>query len=139
MNSEQQILLEGATSDLVESVVRYEGVAMSDAFDLVYNSKLHKKMEDPLTGLYNRDFFFQYANRMYRDHHDTPMDAIVLNIDQFHSVNMLNGRDFGDQVLRLLGDEISLIAKEYGRHRRQIRSGPLRHLLQAYGGLPGYL
>ncbi len=69
---------------------------------------------DALTGLYNRDFFFQYANRMYRDHHDTPMDAIVLNIDQFHSVNMLNGRDFGDQVLRLLGDEISLIAKEYG-------------------------
>ena len=34
MNSEQQILLDGATSDLVESVVRYEGVTMSDAFDL---------------------------------------------------------------------------------------------------------
>ena len=31
MNSEQQILLDGATSDLVECVVRYEGVSMSDA------------------------------------------------------------------------------------------------------------
>ncbi len=30
MNSEQQILLDGATSDLVECVARYEGVAMSD-------------------------------------------------------------------------------------------------------------
>ena len=60
MNSEQQILLDGATSDLVESVVRYEGVAMSDAFDLVYNSKLHKKMEDPLTGLYREGPIYLY-------------------------------------------------------------------------------
>ena len=35
MSSEQQILLDGATSDLVECVVRYEGVSMSDAFDMV--------------------------------------------------------------------------------------------------------
>ena len=66
---------------------------------------------DDLTGLYNRDFFFQYAYRIYHEHPDIPMDAIVLNIDQFHSVNVLNGRDFGDQVLRVLGDEIQEIAK----------------------------
>lgn len=30
---------------------------------------------DALTGLYNRDYFFQYANRMRREHPDTPMDA----------------------------------------------------------------
>ena len=69
---------------------------------------------DGLTGLYNRDFFFQYANRMYREHPETPMDAIVLNIEQFHSINALNGREFGDQTLRVLGNEIRKIAEENG-------------------------
>ena len=67
---------------------------------------------DGLTGLYNRDFFFQYANRMFRERPDTPMDAIVLNIEQFHSVNALNGRVFGDRVLRALGEEIQSVAAE---------------------------
>ena len=69
---------------------------------------------DGLTGLYNRDYFFQYANRMCREHPDTPMDAIVLNIEQFHMINALNGREFGDQILRVLGNEIRLTAKEAG-------------------------
>ena len=69
---------------------------------------------DSLTGLYNRDYFFQYANRMYREHHETPRDAIVLNIEQFHSINALNGREYGDQVLRALGNEILAVSNENG-------------------------
>ena len=69
---------------------------------------------DDLTGLYNRNFFFQYADRMYRERPDAPMDAIVINIEQFHSVNALNGREFGDRVLRVLGNEIGAIAAENG-------------------------
>ena len=69
---------------------------------------------DELTGLYNRNFFFIYANRICRDHPEIPMDAIVLNIDQFHSVNALNGRDFGDNVLRTLENEIRTISKQSG-------------------------
>ncbi len=69
---------------------------------------------DDLTGLYNRDFFLQYAERLYREHPDKPMDAIVMNIEQFHSVNALNGRDFGDHVLRALGSEIRAVSTERG-------------------------
>ena len=61
---------------------------------------------DPLTMLYNRNFFFEYANRIYTYHPGWKMDAIVMNIEQFHAVNALNGREFGDNVLRLLGNEI---------------------------------
>ncbi len=61
---------------------------------------------DRLTMLYNRNFFFEYANRIYTYHPEWHMDAVVLNIEQFHSVNALNGREFGDDVLRLLGNEI---------------------------------
>ena len=67
---------------------------------------------DSLTGLYNRNFFFEYANRMYEENPDKPMDAIVLNIDRFHSVNSINGRDFGDQVLSALGNEIRAALEE---------------------------
>lgn len=68
---------------------------------------------DSLTGLYNRDYFFLYADRIYHEHPDIPRDAIVLNIDQFHSINALNGWDFGDYVLRMLGSEIRTIAGEF--------------------------
>ena len=69
---------------------------------------------DDLTGLYNRQFFFQYVNRKYREKPDAPMDAIVLDIEQFHSINALNGREFGNQVLRTLGSEIQAVSKETG-------------------------
>nr|MCR5552887.1 transporter substrate-binding domain-containing protein [Oscillospiraceae bacterium] len=69
---------------------------------------------DALTGLYNRDYFFEYANRMFHEHPEMPMDAVVVNIEQFHSVNELNGRDFGDEVLRVLGKEIHAVANENG-------------------------
>ena len=61
---------------------------------------------DSLTRLYNRNFFFEYANRIHQRNPEPEMDAIVVNIEQFHSVNELNGREFGDQVLRALGEEI---------------------------------
>ena len=70
---------------------------------------------DKLTMLYNRNFFFEYANKIYQYHKDMHMDAIVLNIEKFHSINNLNGREFGDNVLRLLGNEIrSFLAQAEG-------------------------
>ncbi len=67
---------------------------------------------DNLTGLYNRDFFFEYANRMRQEHPGQRMDAMVFNIEQFHSVNAIRGRQFGDRVLTALGDGIGEIARE---------------------------
>ena len=69
---------------------------------------------DGLTHLYNRNFFIVYANRLFREQPDKPMDAIVINIDRFHSVNSMNGRAFGDQVLGALASEINGFAAETG-------------------------
>ena len=68
---------------------------------------------DPLTGLYTRGFFFEYAEQIFRYHPEKHLDALVLNIERFHSVNELNGRDYGDGVLRALGQEISSFLKEH--------------------------
>jgi diguanylate cyclase (GGDEF)-like protein len=67
---------------------------------------------DVLTGLYTRNFFFEYAERLYRHHGDLQMDALVLNIEQFHSINAINGRDFCDGVLRVIGSEIDAFLAE---------------------------
>ena len=69
---------------------------------------------DRLTMLYNRNFFMEYANRLFKYHSDSPMDAVVLDIEQFHSINDLKGREFGDDVLRLIGDEIRAFLDETG-------------------------
>lgn len=61
---------------------------------------------DRLTMLYSRNFFFEYANRLYQYHPELKLEAIVLNIEQFHSINDLHGRDFGDDVLRIIANEI---------------------------------
>lgn len=62
--------------------------------------------QDRLTGLYTRNFFFEYAARLFRYHPEMHMDAIVINIEKFHSINAVNGREFGDEVLRLIGEEV---------------------------------
>ena len=61
---------------------------------------------DRLTMLYSRNFFFEYANRLYQYHPELHLDAIVMNIEQFHSINDLHGREFGDDVLRIISNEI---------------------------------
>ena len=61
---------------------------------------------DRLTLLYSRNFFFEYAQRLYENSPELHLDAIVLNIEQFHTINAVNGRDFGDDVLRVIGNEI---------------------------------
>ena len=67
---------------------------------------------DPLTALYNKSYFFEYAAKMYRENPSRAMDAIVLDVEQFRSVNALKGREFGDFVLRLLGGEIRSFLRE---------------------------
>ena len=67
---------------------------------------------DVLTGLYDRNFFFEYAARLFQHHPETHFDAIVMNVEQFHSVNALNGREFGDEVLRTIGEEVRAFLTE---------------------------
>ena len=62
---------------------------------------------DQLTMLYTRNFFKEYAESIYKYHPELHMDAAVINIEQFHSINALNGRDFGDRVLQVIGEEIN--------------------------------
>ena len=67
---------------------------------------------DKLTMLYSRNFFFEYANRIFTYHPEMHMDAVGVNIEQFHSVNALNGREFGNEILKVIGGEIRAVLSE---------------------------
>ena len=54
---------------------------------------------DELTGLYTREFFFEYIHRFEHVATEQKMDAVVLNIDHFHMINEMYGREVGDEVL----------------------------------------
>ena len=67
---------------------------------------------DWLTGLYTRNFFFEYANRLFHYHPELHLDSIVLDIEKFHTINAVNGREFGNTVLREIGGEIRAFLSE---------------------------
>ena len=69
---------------------------------------------DALTGLYNRDFFYQYVSRCDRFQPDVQMDALVLDVNRFHLINEMHGREYGDRVLLTITDIIRLTLDEMG-------------------------
>ena len=69
---------------------------------------------DQLTGLYNREYFYRYAEQYDLHHKDAPMDAIVLDINHFHMVNERYGKAFADQVLTRIAQSLQAIARGNG-------------------------
>jgi Ca2+/Na+ antiporter len=69
---------------------------------------------DKLTGLYMKSYFYEYIERIYSEDPLKPMDAIVFNIIQFHSVNAIISRAFGDEVLQAIGAELLAFTEENG-------------------------
>ena len=63
---------------------------------------LETERED-MTGLFTRNYFYSYADKYDRFHEGESMDAIALNIDNFHLINELYGRLAGDSILRHMG------------------------------------
>ncbi len=64
----------------------------------------HKAETDPLTGLYNRRYFFQMAQNAVetsiRDY--SPISVFLFDIDHFKHYNDTNGHDAGDRLLKEL-------------------------------------
>lgn len=61
---------------------------------------------DQISGLYTKDYFFEYIRQIELWGNDIPRDAIVFDIEQFHLVNEFCGRDFGDHLLAEIGSAL---------------------------------
>jgi two-component system, cell cycle response regulator len=66
---------------------------------------------DPLTGVLNRRAFFEAAEHMA----PTPFAAIMFDVDHFKDINDSYGHDVGDQVLHVIGHEVSSRGGVVGR------------------------
>jgi len=59
---------------------------------------------EDLTGLFNKEYFYRYAEQFDTFHYDLVMDAVFIDINHFHLINELYGRKAGDEVLIHLSD-----------------------------------
>ena len=69
---------------------------------------------DPLTGLYNREYFYRYAEQFDNYHRDLDMDAIVVDVNHFHMINERFGNAYGDEVLRRIGQRVRDLVSDTG-------------------------
>ena len=69
---------------------------------------------DQLTGLYNKEFFYRYAMQLDVYHRDYPTDAIVLNVNHFHTINDRYGKSYGNDVLKQLAAMAMELVEEKG-------------------------
>ncbi len=61
---------------------------------------------DAVSGLYTKDYFYEYIRQIELWDNSTSRDALVFDIEQFHLVNELHGRAFGDQLLSKIGESL---------------------------------
>ncbi len=69
---------------------------------------------DHLTGLYNREYFYRYAEQFDHHHKDMEMDAIVVDINHFHTINERFGTAYGDSILRQIGKKVRAMVQDTG-------------------------
>ena len=83
--------------------------------DLYEDAMTIRKTEfDPLTGIYNQEYFFSYVTQ-YDNHNPTAdMDAAVIDIDNFRMINELYGRELGNELLVLLAGALNEYAAKSG-------------------------
>lgn len=69
---------------------------------------------DPLTGLYNCEYFYRYAEQFDQFHKDMSMDAIMLDINHFSILNERYGRAYADDILRKVAEKAREIVHSIG-------------------------
>lgn len=66
-----------------------------------------KLQNDQLTGLFNRDFFLNQAQKFMDAHAEERCDVFCCNVVEFHAINEKYGDEVGDQLLK----EMALILR----------------------------
>ena len=85
---------------LLRLLVDEMAVAVQNARD--YREKLEQAIRDPLTGLYNRRFFFEALDKEIGRHerYGSCASLVMFDVDDFKQINDRHGHAIGDDVLR---------------------------------------
>ncbi|MBQ8971646.1 MAG: EAL domain-containing protein [Clostridia bacterium] len=110
--------LHSGASDFIPKPYPEAGIILARirrAIELFENRKTIESTErDPLTGLLNREFFYSYAEQYDQHHKDAAMDAIVLDINHFSTLNERYGKAYADIILRRIGEKAKDMVRDAG-------------------------
>ncbi|MBR1780074.1 MAG: EAL domain-containing protein [Oscillospiraceae bacterium] len=116
-NAEVESLSLGAT-DFIPKPYPQSGVILARirrTIELSEDRQIIQSTErDPLTGLYNREYFYRYAEQFDQHHKALEMDAIVVDVNHFHMINERFGTAYGDDVLRRIGEKVREMVQDTG-------------------------
>ena len=115
--SEVESLNTGASDFISKPYPRHEvimarvrrSIELSENRDLIRWTEL-----DQLTGLYNREYFYRFAERYDVFHREEEMDALVVDISHFRLINERFGKACADDVLRRTGRALLAAVKKSG-------------------------
>jgi len=92
---------------------------LSTAASVLSNLQLLQTMReqaniDPLTGLYNRRFCKDYANKLMAmaRRKNTPLGFIMLDLDHFKNINDIYGHEVGDRILNQFAKTVTQSMRE---------------------------
>lgn len=94
--------------DVTGSVLRAE--ALTDVAQRLEHDVNH----DPLTGLFNRRFMWEWLDHQQRQaqRHHYPIAAMMLDVDYFKNINDRHGHPVGDRVLQDLARQLTTWVRE---------------------------
>ncbi len=69
---------------------------------------------DPLSGLYNKEYFNRYVLQFEQRNKDTAMDAVLININHFRLINERYGKARADEILRCIGSALGASVRPIG-------------------------
>ncbi len=96
-------------TSLLSSGIRQYLIAFNDAGEI--NEQLQNRLQkyehrfqlDALTGLYNKDSFYQVTSVLLKEHPDEEYVITQWNFDRFKAVNELYGSAIGDKIIQEFG------------------------------------
>lgn len=96
----------------LESVAAILSIALKNAS--LYSAMQNEARRDGLTGLFNRSYFVECANRDLKLCRRDQATLLLINLDDFHLYNELYGSVAGDKVLRAFADAMNIIVGGQG-------------------------
>ncbi|HSV86662.1 MAG TPA: diguanylate cyclase, partial [Levilinea sp.] len=101
-----------ADATLVQSFANEAAIAIEKA--RLFEQVQQLAVTDPLTGLYNRRYFFDVGQKEFRRARRThrPLSLMMLDVDHFKSFNDIYGHLAGDRVLVAMARQCQLAVRE---------------------------
>jgi diguanylate cyclase (GGDEF)-like protein len=82
--------------------------------DILQNKLEFQNQTDPLTKLYNRRYFSEVSNNLFKiSHRDfKPLSIVMIDIDNFKNINDTYGHSIGDRVIIKLAKTLFRLKRE---------------------------